>query len=183
MQRNPFSKHLLYAHPTVYDRVVHLADHYAGIPKVVRSIPARDGQYQLFQIDTIPIRYQGLLVVSIPNFHTDTSKFELPSTVLLRHIIVAKIVLNNCGKFFLEHNWWFYLDPISTNILPGKKFTLFTFSLLWLGFSWVFHAYTLSKKWRRLSIKLAILNGSIDTCPELASIDSIDTWYRYRTHT
>ena len=36
----------------------------------------RDGRYQLFQIDTIPIRYQGFLVVSIPNFDTDTIKFE-----------------------------------------------------------------------------------------------------------
>ena len=43
----------------------------------------RYGRYQLFKIDTIPIRYQGFLVVSIPNFDTDTSKFEPSGTVFL----------------------------------------------------------------------------------------------------
>ena len=43
-------------------------------------------------------------MVSIPNFDTDTIKFEPSNTVLLKHIIVAKMVLDNCGKFFLEHN-------------------------------------------------------------------------------
>ena len=43
----------------------------------------RDGRYQLFQIDTIPIRYQGFSVVSIPNFDTDTIKYEPSSKVLL----------------------------------------------------------------------------------------------------
>ena len=61
-------------------------------------------RYQLFQIDTIPIRYHRFLVVSIPNFDTDTIKFEPSNTVFLKHIIVAKMVLDNCGKFFLEHN-------------------------------------------------------------------------------
>ena len=36
-----------------------------------------------FQIDAIPIRYQRFLVVSIPNFDTDTSKFETYSTFFL----------------------------------------------------------------------------------------------------
>ena len=39
-------------------------------------------------------------MVSILNF--DTSKFEPSSTVLLRHIIVYKMVLDNCEKFFPE---------------------------------------------------------------------------------
>ena len=46
-------------------------------------VSTRDGGYQLFRIDTIPIRYQGFLVVSIPNFDSDTSKFEPYSSVLL----------------------------------------------------------------------------------------------------
>ena len=49
----------------------------------IKLVSSRDGRYQLFRIDTIPIRYQRLLVVSIPNFDTDTSKFELYSTFLL----------------------------------------------------------------------------------------------------
>ena len=65
------------------------------------SVPFRNGRCQLFQIDTIPIRSQGVILVSIPNFDTDASKF---STVLLTHIIVAKTVLNKKGKFFLEYN-------------------------------------------------------------------------------
>ena len=40
-------------------------------------------RYQLFQIDTILIRYQRFLVVSIQNFDTDASKFEPSRTVLL----------------------------------------------------------------------------------------------------
>ena len=37
-------------------------------------------------------------------FDTNTSKFKLPSTVLLLHNIIAKMVLDDCTKFYLEHN-------------------------------------------------------------------------------
>ena len=40
---------------------------------------------------------------------------------LLRHIIVSKIVLDNCRIFYQEHNWWFYLHPVPSNILPVKN--------------------------------------------------------------
>ena len=64
---------------------------------VILSI--RDWWYQIFQIDTIPIRYHGFLVVLIPNFDTNTSKFKPSSTVSLWHNIVAKMTLDNCGRF------------------------------------------------------------------------------------
>ena len=51
--------------------------------KSIVEMSIRDGRYQLFRIDTIPIRYQGFSVVSIPNFDTDTIKYEPSSKVLL----------------------------------------------------------------------------------------------------
>ena len=77
------------------------------------------GWYQIFKIDTGRIRYQWFLVVSIPDF--DTSKFKPCSTVLLWHSISAKMVLDDCGKLYPEHNWWFYLHPIPSDILPEKN--------------------------------------------------------------
>ena len=65
-------------------------------------MPPRDERYQLFQIDTIPIRYQGFLVVSMPNFDTDTIKFERLAKFYCD--ILSLMVLDNCGEFFPEHN-------------------------------------------------------------------------------
>ena len=42
---------------------------------VTQSGYGRDRQNQLFIIDTIQIRYQWFLVVSLLNFDTDASKF------------------------------------------------------------------------------------------------------------
>ena len=57
-----------------------------------------------------------------------------------------------------------------------KIFTFAAFSSLWLRYSWLFHAYTLTIYSAGSLSKLAMLSGSIDTCPQLASIDSI---YRF----
>ena len=67
------------------------------------------------------IRYQRFLVVSMLNFDSDTSRFKPCSTVLLWHNIVAKMVLDSWAKFYLEHSWWFYFDPIPSNILAEKN--------------------------------------------------------------
>ena len=90
------------------------------------------------------IRYQRFLVVSMLNFDSDTSRFKPCSTVLLWHNIVAKMVLDSCAKFYLEHSWWFYFDPIPSNILPEKNSHFSAFSFLWLTFSWGFHTYMLT---------------------------------------
>ena len=112
------------------------------------------------------IRYQQFLVVSIPNFDTDTSKFKPSSTVLLWHNIVTKMVLDNCAKFYLEHNWWFYhsqprnavfvilsvwhvhnymILPSASSIkyTSRKKSHFSAFFSIWLTFSWGFHIYML----------------------------------------
>ena len=106
------------------------------------------------------IPYQGFLEELIPNFDTDTSKFKPSSTVLLWHNIVAKMFLDNCAKFYLEHNWWSYLDPIPSNILPEKNSHFSAFSSILLRF--FFYAYT-------LTINSA---GSVSK--------TSDTWWQYR---
>ena len=96
-------------------------------------------------------------MVSIPNFDTDISKFKPSSTVLLWHVIVAKMVLDDCAKFYLEHNWWFYLDPIPSNILPETNSHFSAFSSLLLRLSLGFHPYSA---------------GSVSK--------TSDTWWQYR---
>ena len=95
-------------------------------------------------------------------FDSDTSRFKPCSTVLLWHNIVAKMVLDSCVKFYLEHSWWFYVDPIPSNILPEKNSHFSAFSFLWLTFSWGFHTYM-------LTINRA---GSVSK--------TSDTWRKYR---
>ena len=106
------------------------------------------------------IRYQRFLVVSMLNFDSDTSRFKPCSTVLLWHNIVAKMVLDSCAKFYLEHSWWFYFDPIPSNI--QKKTRIFQ---LFLFFDWHFlEVFT-----HMLTINRA---GSVSK--------TSDTWRKYR---
>ena len=48
------------------------------------------------------IQYQGFLGVSIPNFDTDTIKFERLAKFYC--YILSLMVLDNCGEFLPEHN-------------------------------------------------------------------------------
>ena len=75
-----------------------------------------------------------------------------------------------------------YLDTNPSNILSEKNshFSAFlAFIEIFLRFSCLHANHKQRKAQYR---KLAILGGSIDTYPQLAGIDSIDTWYRYRGH-
>ena len=117
----------------------------------------REARYQLFK----SIRYQRFLVVSMLSFDSGTSRFKPCSTVLLWHNIVGKMILDSCAKYYLEHSWWFYFDPIPSNILP-KNIRIFQ---LFFFFDWHFlevftHMLTMNRA------------GSVSK--------TSDTWRKYR---
>ena len=89
------------------------------------------------------------------------------------------MVLDSCAKFCLKHNWWFYLDPIPSSVLPEQN-SHFPASSLLLRFSWRLHACTLAINSAGSVSKTSDTWWQYRYLPKLVSIDSIDTWYRYR---
>ena len=81
---------------------------------------------------------------------------------LLRHIIVSKIVLDNCRKFYLEHNCENFTFILFHQTYFQSKIRIFLFFLLRLTFCWGFHTCM-------LTINRA---GSVSK--------TSDTWRKYR---